>query len=161
SYQQLKFNHRLPTTTSIKDLRGKKVFIVADASHKERVAQLRKRFPDVSWLSLINIEMIDIMEMVHKGEADYAVIDSNAFELNRYSYPHVRLAFDISNPQPLAWAFAQGSDKSLFNAAERYMSQIRRDGTLAQVTKHFFNQHIDEVTTGEAIIFAYRLQNRL
>lgn len=159
--QQLIFNNRLPTPTSIKDLNGKKVFVLADASHKERVTQLQKRFPEVGWLNLINIEMIDIMEMVHKGEADYAVIDSNAFELNRYSYPQVSLAFDISNPQPLAWAFPKGRDTSLYDAAQRYMSQIRRDGTLAQVTRHFFNQHIDEVTTGEAIVFAYRLQNRL
>ena len=70
------------------------------------------------------------------------------------------MAFDISNPQPLAWAFPQSQDTSLFDAAQRYMGQIKRDGTLAQVTKHFFDRHIEEVTTGEAMVFAYRLQNR-
>lgn len=159
--QQLIFNTRLPTPTSIKDLEGKKVFILADSAHKKRVARLQKKFPGVTWLSVINVQMIDILEMVHKGEADYAVIDSNAFELNRYSYPKARVAFDLSNPQPLAWAFPKSPDKSLYDAAQRYMSQIRRDGTLAQVTKLFFDQHIDEITTGEAMIFAYRLQNRL
>lgn len=159
--QQLIFNSHLPTPTSIKDLAGKKVFILADSAHNQRITRLQHKFPGVEWLSVINVQMIDLLEMVHNGEADYAVIDSNAFELNRYSYPKAQLAFDISNPQPLAWAFPQSRDKSLYDAAQAYMSRIRRDGTLAQVTKHFFDQHIDEVTTGEAMVFAYRLQNRL
>lgn len=159
--QQLIYNSRLPAPTSIRDLYGKKIFVLADSSHRERINYLQKRFPNVGWLSLVNLQMIDIMEMVHKGEIDYAVIDSNAYELNRYSYPQAHLAFDLSNPQPLAWAFPKSRDTSLYKAAQGYLAKIRRDGTLAQVTKHFFNQHIDEVTTGEAMVFAWRLQNHL
>ena len=81
--QQLIFNGRLRAPTSIRDLYGKKIFVLADASHRERISYLQKRFPNVGWLSLVNLQMIDIMEMVHKGEIDYAVIDSNAYELNR------------------------------------------------------------------------------
>ncbi|ACE85968.1 membrane-bound lytic murein transglycosylase MltF [Cellvibrio japonicus] len=158
--QQLVYNHRLGTPTSIKDLKGKEVLILADSAHSKRVARLQKKFPNLTWRPIENGQMIDLLEMVHKGEADYAVIDSNAYELHRYSYPRAKLAFDISNPQPLAWAFPHSKDTSLFDAAQRYMAQIKRDGSLAQVTKHFFERHIDEVTTGEAMVFAYRLQNR-
>lgn len=158
--QQLVYNQRLRAPTSIKDLKGKEVLVLADSAHRKRLARLQKKFPNLEWRLVVNAQMIDLLEMVHKGEADYAVIDSNAYDLHRYSYPRAQLAFDISNPQPLAWAFPQSQDTSLFDAAQRYMGQIQRDGTLAQVTKHFFDRHIEEVTTGEAMVFAYRLQNR-
>ena len=158
--QQLVYNQRLRAPTSIKDLKGKEVLVLADSAHRKRLARLQKKFPNLEWRLVVNAQMIDLLEMVHKGEADYAVIDSNAYDLHRYSYPRAQLAFDISNPQPLAWAFPQSQDTSLFDAAQRYMGQIKRDGTLAQVTKHFFDRHIEEVTTGEAMVFAYRLQNR-
>jgi len=99
--------------------------------------------------------------MVNKGEADYAVIDSSAYDLNRYSYPKAQLAFDVSDPQPLAWAFPAERDTSLFDAAQKYLSSIKADGTLAKVTDEFFNRHIEEVTTGEAMEFTYRLEQRL
>lgn len=158
--QQLIYNRHNPLPTSIKDLEGKEVLILADSAHAKRLAKLQKKFPKLQWRQIKDAEMIDLLEMVHKGDADYAVIDSNTFELNRYSYPRARLAFDISNPQPLAWAFPASKDQSLFKAAQDYMAQIKRDGTLAQVTKHFFN-HIEEVTTSDAMVFAYRLQSRL
>ncbi len=158
--QQLIYNRHNPLPTSIKDLEGKEVLILADSAHLKRAARLQKKFPKLHWHQVKDAEMIDLLEMVHKGEADYAVIDSNSFELNRYSYPRARLAFDISNPQPLAWAFPKSNDPSLYKAAQDYMAQIKRDGTLAQVTKHFFN-HIEEVTTSDAMVFAYRLQSRL
>lgn len=158
--QQLVYNHKLRTPTSLKTLKHQEVLILSDSAHAKRVERLMKKFPNVNWRIVVNAQMIDLLEMVHKGEADYAVIDSNAFDLHRYSYPRAQLAFDVSNPQSLAWAFARSEDKSLLEAAQQYMAQIKRDGTLAQITKHFFDRHIEEVTTSEAMIFAHRLQNR-
>lgn len=159
--QQLVFNRRLRQPVSIDDLKGKEVLILADDSHRQRVRHLQTKFPQLEWREVINADMIDLLEMVHKGDADYAVIDSNAFDVNRYSYPKARLAFDVSDPQALAWAFPAGQDKSLFNAAQTYLATIKQNGALAKVTEQFFDQHIEEVTTSEAMVFAYRLQNRL
>lgn len=159
--QQLVYNRRLRQPASIDDLKGKEVLILADDSHRERVSRLQAKFPQLEWREVINADMIDLLEMVHTGEADYAVIDSNAFDVNRYSYPKARLAFDVSDPQTLAWAFPTAQDTSLFDAAQAYIANIKLDGTLAKVTDQFFNQHIEEVTTTEAMVFAYRLQNRL
>lgn len=159
--QQLVYNNKLPQPASIDDLKGKEVLIIADDSHRERVRYLQEKFPALEWRAVINAETIDLLEMVHKGEADYAVVDSNAYDLNRYSYPKAQLAFDVSDPQPLAWALPISPDDSLLKAAQNYLSSIKQDGTLAKVTEQFFNQHIEEVTTGEAMVFAYRLENRL
>jgi len=159
--QQLVYNSRLPQPASIKDLHNKEVLVIANSSHAERLKALQAEFPELQWRVVINAEMIDLLEMINKGEADYAVIDSSAYDLNRYSYPKAQLAFDVSDPQPLAWAFPAQRDTSLFDAAQQYLGSIKADGSLAKVTEEFFDRHIEEVTTGEAMAFTYRLEQRL
>ncbi|MCE3253815.1 MAG: lytic transglycosylase [Cellvibrio sp.] len=159
--QQLVYNSRRPQPASIADLKGKEVLVVASSSHARRLRELQVGFPELEWREVINAEMIDLLDMVNKGEADYAVIDSTAYDLNRYSYPKAQLAFDVSDPQPLAWAFPTQRDTSLFDAAQKYLGNIKADGTLAKVTEEFFDRHIEEVTTGEAMEFTYRLEQRL
>jgi membrane-bound lytic murein transglycosylase F len=159
--QQLVYNSRLPMPVSIKDLTGKKVLVIANQTHDARLRKLREDFPGLEWQALENAEMIDLLDMVNKGEADYAVIDSTAYDLNRYSYPKARLAFDVSDPQPLAWAFPSQKDTSLFDAAQTYLGRIKTNGSLAKLTEEFFDRHIEEVTTGEAMAFTYRLEQRL
>lgn len=159
--QQLIYNSRLKQPTSVKDLQDKEVLVVSSASHSERFKALQAQFPELQWRAVINAEMIDLLEMINKGEADYAVIDSSAYDLNRYSYPKAQLAFDVSDPQPLAWAFPTSRDTSLFDAAQKYLGNIKADGTLAKVTEEFFDRHIEEVTTGEAMAFTYQLEQRL
>lgn len=159
--QQLVYNSRRPQPASIKDLHNKEVLIIANSSHAVRIKTLQAEFPELQWREVINAEMIDLLEMINKGEADYAVIDSSAYDLNRYSYPKAKLAFDVSDPQPLAWAFPAQRDTSLFDAAQQYLGSIKADGTLAKVTDEFFDRHIEEVTTGEAMAFTYRLEQRL
>ena len=159
--QQLVYNSRLPQPASIADLSNKEVLVIGSASHAERFKALQAQFPELHWRAVINAEMIDLLEMVNKGEADYAVIDSSAYDLNRYSYPKAQLAFDVSDPQQLAWAFPAQRDTSLFDAAQKYLGSIKTDGSLAKVTEEFFDRHIEEVTTGEAMEFTYRLEQRL
>jgi membrane-bound lytic murein transglycosylase F len=159
--QQLIYNNRLPQPASIQDLKDKEVLVIANSSHEKRFEALQAEFPELHWRAVINAEMIDLLEMVNKGEADYAVIDSSAYDLNRYSYPKAQLAFDVSDPQPVAWAFPAGRETSLFDAAQKYLASIKADETLAKLTEEFFDRHIEEVTTGEAMEFTYRLEQRL
>jgi membrane-bound lytic murein transglycosylase F len=159
--QQLIYSSRLPQPASIADLKGKEVLVITNSSHTQRLQKLQAKFPNLQWREVINAEMIDLLDMINKGEADYAVIDSTAYDLNRYSYPKVQLAFDVSDPQPIAWAFPDQADTSLFDAAQKYLTSIKADGSLAKATEEFFDRHIEEVTTGEAMAFTYRLEQRL
>ncbi|QEY14507.1 membrane-bound lytic murein transglycosylase MltF [Cellvibrio sp. KY-GH-1] len=159
--QQLVYNNRLPQPTSVKDLANREVLILASESHSARVKALQDAFPELQWREVVNAEMIDLLEMINKGEADYAIIDSSIYSLNRYSYPKAELAFDVSDPQPVAWAFPHSSDTTLFDAAQEYLQSIKADGTLARVTAEFFDRHIEEVTSGEAMAFTYQLEQRL
>lgn len=158
--QQLLYNSNVDKPASIDDLIGKNIAVVANSSHSERLKELQKENPDLRWRELGNLEMSDLMEMVHSGEIDHAIVDSNAFDVNRVLYPRARVAFDIGEAEQLAWAFPRQQDDSLYLAAQKFFQRIEADGTLAAITDRFYGQkHI--MTRGGALTFAHRVENRL
>jgi len=100
------------------------------------------------------------VEMVHSGTVEYAIVDSNSHAVNRNIYPRAQVAFDISAPQQLAWAFPKDIDTSLYDAAQEFFEQIENDGRLAAVHDHFYG-HVDEVKHSGALLFASRIESRL
>ena len=158
--QQLIYNSRQPAPRDILDLMGKDLVVISESSHVERLQELRETYPELTWREEPALEMIELLEMIHKGEADYAIVDSNSYDLNRHAYPRAQTAFDISDAQDLAWAFAHSIDTSLFDAAQAYLDRVEQNGTLATLTDQFYKP-IVEVTTGDALLFSYRLEKRL
>lgn len=158
--EQLLHNNREKSPSSIEDLIGKDILVIADSSHVERLRALQRDYPELNWREQHKLDMIDLMERVHKGDVDYAIVDSNAYQLNRSIYPRARVAFDLGEPQPLAWAFPPGGDNSLYDVAQEYLERVQADGTLAAIEDKLQDQ-IAEVTTGGALLFSYRLEHRL
>ena len=158
--QQLLYNTNTQAPKSVKDLIGKNIAVVANSSHAENLRLLRQKNPELRWRELGEVEMSDLMEMVHSGEIDHAIVDSNAFKVNRVLYPRARIAFDIAAPQQLAWAFPKQNDDSLLRASEKFFQRIKHDGTLDTIVQRFYGQE-NTLTTGGALTFAHRVENRL
>lgn len=158
--QQLLYNSRTEAPRSVDDLIGKDILVIAKSSHAERLRELQRQHPALTWREQSNLEMIDLLEMVHSGTIDYAIVDSNAYKLNRHTYPRAWVAFDLGAPQELAWAFPHSRDQSLYHAAQSYLQRSKADGTVARISQRYYD-HMDEVTTGGALLFAYRLEHRL
>lgn len=158
--QQLLYNARTPKPKSPQDLIGKNILVVANSAHSERLKVLQQEFPALRWREQSNLEMLDLIEMVHKGEIDFTIVDSNAFDINKGIYPRAQVAFDISEPQQLAWAFSKHKDDSLYQAAERYLFKIRADGTLSNLKEEYYG-HASKISYGGALTFADRVDERL
>src|SRR5690554_4820464 len=158
--QQLIYNSRQPAPTSVAELVGKDLVVIAESAHVEQLMELRNTYPELRWREVQELEMIDLMEIIHSGKADYAIVDSNSFDINKHAFPRAQVAFEISEAQPLAWAFPKSSDTSLLNAAEAYLERIQENGTLAKTIEYFY-QPVGEVTTVDALFLSYRLENRL
>ena len=156
---QLIYNTNQAAPVDIKALAGKTVLVVNKASVPMALQELQQAMPDIHWELVENVEMTDLLEMVELGHGDYAVVDSAIFDIHRYSYPHTQVAFDISQPQSLAWAFTQSRDKTLYGAAQRYLARIKNSGELAKISSRFFDQFI-EVNTDDALMFSIRYDKR-
>lgn len=158
--QQIIYHRDSVRPDSIEGLVGQDIMVVANSSHAERLRELRQEYPALRWRERNDMEMIDLVEMVHSGELQYAVVDSNAFAINRNFYPNAQAAFDVSEPQQLAWAFPKQADSSLYDAAEQFFARIEADGRLAEVKDHFYGQ-AERVNHSGAMVFAERVESRL
>ena len=76
--------------------------VITGSSHSERLIEMAQLIPNLAWREQDNLEMFELMEMVHDGDIDYAVVDSLSYLVNRHIYPNAALAFEISQPQPMA-----------------------------------------------------------
>lgn len=158
--QQLIYNRGQERPASVEDLIGRDILVIANSSHSERLRELRRDYPELRWRERNDLEMIDLVEMVHQGELEYTIVDSNAYAVNHNTFPKARVAFDVSEPQHLAWAFPRQADSSLFDAAQDFFARIEADGRLAQVTEYFYG-NADQVNRSGAMLFAERIESRL
>ena len=122
----------------VEDLIDSHLVVIADSSHEERLRELSNDYPGLSWQSIADVEMIELMEMVHNGEVQYAIIDSTTYGAHSNLYHNARAAFEISDPQPLAWGFSRHGDDSLARAANRFFAQVRASGVLDKLKIQFF-----------------------
>jgi membrane-bound lytic murein transglycosylase F len=152
SYQEItpQLVYRLGTRTprSLADLHDH-LEVVAGSSHAERLQELKKEFPDLTWQENDQLESEELLYLVWEEVIDYTIADSNEVALNRGFYPELRVAFDISPPEPLAWAFPRGRDSTLFRNASAFISKLREDGTLEQLVERYYGhvQDFDYVGT--------------
>lgn len=144
----------------IGDLDDGELAVIADSSHEERLRELRGEHPGLRWRSLEDVEMVELMDWVHRGDLDYAVIDSTTYTAHRALYPRAKAAFEITDPQKLAWVFARHGDGSLIEAANRFLTAVDESGRLEALRKRFFGG-IENFTVAGSQLFARRIKNRL
>ena len=104
--------------------------------------------------------MLGLMEQVHNGDAEYAVVDSLAHQVNQSIYPNARIAFQITPEQPVAWAFPGGTDSTLLDRANIYLTQASENGELDALKRRFFG-HVDEFNIAGSQLFTKRIEKRL
>ena len=137
--QQLVYRQGTPRPRTLADVVGRRIEVVAGSAHAERLRELRRtRYPRLRWVERPDADSGELLQRVWEGEIDFTVADSNEFAVVRRYYPELRVAFDITEPQPIAWAFPRRRDPSLRDAAARFFERIRADGTLAQIEDRHF-----------------------
>ena len=158
--QKVLYRNGTKRPKKIEDLYGGLLLAIADSSHSDRLSQLKLEHPDLKWKETKGLEMQDLMSKVHLGEADYAVIDSTAYYIDRTIYPKARAAFNISEPETVAWAFPSHGDNSLVDAANKFLNDFEQDGKLGQLKQSALEQ-THEFNQAGAQLFLKMISSRL
>jgi membrane-bound lytic murein transglycosylase F len=144
----------------IEDLLDKELHVLAGSSHEEELLRLKKTYPVLKWISHTDLESAELMQMVEDKKIDFTIADSNEFAVTRRFMPHIKVGFDLTKPQPLAWAMAHAEDASLYQAMETFFKRIREDGTLTQMLERHYG-HIGRLNFVELRTFVKHLDKRL
>ncbi len=158
--QELIYHTGTPRPKTVEDIIGKHIVVVANSAHAERLRQLQREHPALTWEERHDVEMLDLLEMVHNKKIDYAILDSNARELNTGLYPRAQAAFVVAESQQVAWAFPHQSDNSLRVAADRFLQDYAASGALVELTDRVYG-HLSEMTYSDHLVFTKRMKSRL
>lgn len=113
--------------------------VVADSSHEETLAQWRDDgHADLDWRRHALRDARPLLRQVDSGDIRLTVADSLTVAKARRIYRHVAVALDLSEDRPVAWAFRRGDDRSLLDAANRFLDELHADGRLAQLQARYF-----------------------
>jgi membrane-bound lytic murein transglycosylase F len=144
-----------------RDLLNKDLVVISDSSHSQQLREMQQIHPDLQWRELNNVDYVDLLGRVEKGEVDYTIIDSAEFMLHRGAFPRVKRAFDFGESQAVSWMFDNSEQgKQLKMAADQFIRKIKANGMLAKLEERYFGQasHIDQVAANE---FAKNIDTRL
>jgi len=158
--QQLIYRFGEIKPKNIEDLIGKSIVVMSNSSHAENLRLLQRDYPLLTWEEHDDVEMLDLLEIIHNGEADYAIVDSNAYELSKSVYPKAHVAFNIKESGQLAWAFARDKDDSLYQEAQKFFADDKTAIKISDAIDTYYG-HLGELDYSGALLFSHRLDSRL
>jgi len=136
--QQLVYRNGRHRPASLSDIYPNRLDLANGTIQSLHLAQLHKIHPDLSWHVYIDKDNHELLEMIENREILYTAAYSNEIALARQYHPEIRAAFNLSKPQPLAWAIKKSNDPSLLNAISQFHSQMANSGELAYLIERFY-----------------------
>lgn len=134
--------------------------IVAASSHEEQLRRLHGDHLNLSWKVNREAESEELLTLVWERLIDYTVADSNEVMMNQRFLPELRVAFDLTEPESLAWAFPKFRDDSLHQAASDYFHTLQESGELARLLERYYG-HLEKFDYVGTRTFQQHIQQRL
>ena len=158
--QQVVYRNGAPRPKSLEDTIGGIFEIVAGSSHEEELIRRMEQIAELEWDAKREMGSEELLYLVRQGLIDYTIGDSNEVALNRRYYPELLVAFNLTRPQQLAWAFPRSADPRLYEAASEFIKKMKKNGELKQLIERYYGyvEHLDYVDTNT---FKYHVQTRL
>ncbi|VAW52223.1 Membrane-bound lytic murein transglycosylase F (EC 4.2.2.n1) [hydrothermal vent metagenome] len=157
--EQLIYNVSHKRPRSLSRLDGS-LEVVANSSHEERLKRLKDDNKNLNWKANHEIESEELLQMVSDEIIDYTIADSNELLLNQRFLINLRIAFDISEPQQLAWALPQTNDKSLYLEVQKFFKKIKENGELTRLIERNYG-HVESFDYVGTKIFMRHIEKRL
>ncbi|WP_417542596.1 membrane-bound lytic murein transglycosylase MltF [Methylophaga thalassica] len=158
--QQLVYKHGNKRPKDITDIVSGTLEVVADSSHVEQLQALQLEIPELSWRENKELDSRGLLELVQLELIDYTIVDSNEMSANQSLFPELRVAFDISDPQPLAWAMAPTDDESLYLEVVDFFHDIEASGELDKLIEKYYG-HIRRFDYVDTRAIHRRIQTHL
>ncbi|MCL4721961.1 MAG: membrane-bound lytic murein transglycosylase MltF [Gammaproteobacteria bacterium] len=141
--QLLVYHRSRSAPRSTADLAGKRLEVVARSSYVDALNRARATVPALAWTEDPWSDAGELLNRVESGDADFTVVDSNLFAIFQRYHPELRVAFNLSEGDALAWAFQRRGDRSIIDEAAAYLAEIERSAALAPVLERYYgHKHV-------------------
>lgn len=158
--EQLVYNSANKRPRNLSQLDNGTLEVVSNSSHEERLVYLQGVVKNLSWKSNETLGSEELLQMVSDNIIEYTIADSNEFALNQRFFINLRTAFDISEPQLLAWAMPKSDDNSLYLEVQKFFKKIKSNGELNRMIERAYG-HIEDFDYVGTKIFMRHIETRL
>ncbi len=158
--EQLIYNRRSYRPRSPADLDDGILEVIDGSSHVESLEELKHDYPELSWSTQADMESEQLLYLVENQLIDYTVADSNEVQLNQRFLLDLRVAFNISEPKQLAWAFPKTKDLSLYDKAMSFFWRNLNNGEITHLTENHYG-HVDKFDYVGNRIYVRHISTRL
>ena len=118
--------------------------VVKGTSHVDTLSRLQTKTPDLDWQINTQLNTDNLLYLVNQGLIDFTIADSNQITLIRRFFPKLKVAFDLTEPQPLAWALPLSDDTSVYDEVVKFFKRIKQNNTLAQLIERHYG-HVNSL----------------
>jgi membrane-bound lytic murein transglycosylase F len=122
----------------VADLVDRDITVLAGTSFVERLEELQRDYPKLTWQEVTDMSVEEALIEVWEGLLDLTIADSHVIAVVRQFYPELHVAFSITPPQDLAWAFSPGQDGTLYDAAAEFIRSQRESGELERLVERYY-----------------------
>ncbi|OUR64884.1 lytic transglycosylase F [Methylophaga sp. 42_25_T18] len=136
--QQLVYRNGNKKPKNITALHNGQLEVVATSSHVDQLKSHQQDVPELDWTENSELNSSGLLELVQLEMIDYTIADSNEIAANQSLFPELRVAFNISEPQALAWAMPLSEDGSLYNEIALFFEQMEDSGDLDRLIEKYY-----------------------
>ncbi len=119
-------------------LTGWDIMVTAGSSHAERLKNLQETYPEISWQETATDTPENLLVRVWEKQLEMTVADSNIVSVVRQFYPDLQIAFSLPPEDKLAWMFTLSNDKSLLEAANKFLLEVKASGQLDRLLDRYY-----------------------
>ncbi len=123
---------------TVADLNKGILEIVEGSSYVDSLQKLQQKYSELEWNVNNQLNTDGLLYLVNEGLIDYTIADSHQASAIQRFYPKLNIAFDITKPRQLAWAFPLSDDDSLYQEAIKFIKKIKQDKTLDHLLEKYY-----------------------
>lgn len=113
------------------------LMVVAGSSYVERLTRLKEDHLNLKWRVTETLDTEQLLEQVWNRQLDCTVADSSILAINRRYLPELVMAFNLTEPEPLAWMLPPDATE-LQESAEVWFSDFQESGRLDQLLEKYY-----------------------
>lgn len=143
----------------VSGLIGREIAVIAGSSYDERLGELKADYPELEWSTIPGVGTESLLAQVWNEDIDCTVADSNIVKINRRYHPELEVAFDLTEPQALAWILSP-EWTALADDIEPWLASIEESGDLAVIRERYYG-HVASFDYVDVSVFSRRIDERL
>ena len=158
--QQVVYRYGTREPVDVDDIRYGELVITEIPQYIQMMSDVEKLHPQLPWETRSDKDTEELLELVNKEKVRATIANSSMVDLYRNIYPELRVAFNLTKPQSMAWLYRKQPDNSLHDAILKFFNHIKKTGELNRLIERYFN-HFNKFDYIDVRTYLQRIHDRL